>query len=411
MTTTYEPLLRTPLRTAALLAAIGLTAFNLRTGVTGFAPLAERVGDDLGFGSAAIGTLGMIVTASFALFGFTAPRLARHMGLEQTMVLALGISTLGTLLRAIAPTTALLLTTSVMLFAGIGMANVLTIPLIKKWFPDRLTALSTTYAVLLQVGQVVAPIVAVAVAAPWGWHWALAIWALPLAVATVLWVIPARTPVGDSVIPSTSAALDGAVRARYWRTPALRGLVVLFSMTAFHTYTIVTWLPNIAVAAGMGEGTAAALLALFSAFGIIAGLTVPALTLRLSNPRAIVFVCVALLACGYVLLAVDTSAWIWPASVALGLGVSTFPLCLALVHRRSRTPEGATFLSGAMQGIGYGAACLGPLFVGWAVDVLGDWNVVYLVLVITLALTVYGGVVAGRPGTVESGRAKEGDAA
>ncbi|MWB98490.1 CynX/NimT family MFS transporter [Agromyces seonyuensis] len=387
-------------RATLLVAAIALTAFSLRTGVTGFSPLAERIGAELRFGETVIGVVGTIVTASFAVFGLLSPALARRIGLEWAMVVALAGSTAGTVLRALSPTTEALIASTVLLFAGIGMANVLTIPLIKQWFPNRLGALSTTYSVLLQVGQVLAPIVAVAVAVPFGWRWALAIWAVPLAVAAILW-----STAGGGRAPGATAArapLDRATRRRYWRTPTVRGLVLLFSMTAFHTYTIVTWLPGIALDAGLGEASGAALLSFFSAFGIAAGFVVPALALRLPNPRAIVIACVALLAVGYALLAIDAAAFAWAAAAALGIGVSTFPLCLTLVHRRASTPEGATFLSGAMQGVGYGVACIGPLVVGWIVAGTGTWMPVYVGLIATLGITLYGGIVASRPSSVEA---------
>jgi CP family cyanate transporter-like MFS transporter len=401
-----------------MVGAVALTAFNLRTGVTGFSPLADRIGDDLGFGAPTIGAIGTIVTACFAVFGLVSPAVARRIGLERAMVLALVVSTLGTLLRSASSSTEFLIGSSVLLFAGIGMANVLTIPLIKHWFPAKLGTLSSVYAVLLQVGQVVAPVVSVAVAETLGWRWALAIWAAPLAIAAALWAVPAiagravtgRAVAGHASAGSTAVAqrLDATTRRRYWRTRPVRGLILLFSMTALHTYTIVTWLPNIAIDAGLGEGGGAALLAFFSAFGIAAGFVIPGLTLRMRNPLSVVVGCAVLLACGYLLLAIDASAFAWLATAALGLGVSTFPLCLALVHRRSTTPEGGTFLSGAMQGIGYGVACIGPLCVGWVLTATGSWLPVYVVLIATLAITVHGGALAGRPGSVEaeaSGRA------
>ncbi|GAA1960324.1 CynX/NimT family MFS transporter [Agromyces allii] len=401
MTTTPLAPTASPLRVGLLVGAVALTAFNLRTGVTGFSPLADRIGEELGFGAPVIGAIGTIVTACFAFFGLVAPTVARWIGLERAMVLALVVSTLGTLLRSASPSTGLLLASSVLLFAGIGMANVLTIPLIKSWFPSKLGTLSTVYAVLLQVGQVIAPIVSVAVAESLGWRWSLAIWAIPLALAAALWVVPAASSTGTG----TRAAphrLDAATRRRYWSTPTVRGLIILFSMTALHTYTIVTWLPNIAIDAGLGESAGAALLAFFSVFGIAAGFVIPGLTLRMANPRWVVVACAALLACGYLLLAVDATANAWIATAALGLGVSTFPLCLALVHRRSTTPEGGTFLSGSMQGVGYGVACIGPLCVGWVLTATGSWIPVYVGLIATLALTVYGAVLACRPGSVEA---------
>ena len=90
-------------------------------------------------------------------------------------------------------------------------------------------------------------------------------------------------------------------------------------------------------------------------------------------------------------------AWV----VLLGIGVSTFPLCLTLVNARTRTTAGATVLSGAMQGIGYGIACIGPLGIGLLYTASGAWTVPFVVLYVSLAVLLVSGFVACRPSTLE----------
>ena len=86
---------------------------------------------------------------------------------------------------------------------------------------------------------------------------------------------------------------------------------------------------------------------------------------------------------------------------ALGIGVSTFPLCMTLINRRTRTPQSASAVSGFVQGIGYGLACFGPISLGLLREATGAWTIPLL----TLAATVVPGVIAGwfacRPRFVE----------
>jgi CP family cyanate transporter-like MFS transporter len=95
--------------------AIALTALNLRTAVTGITPLQEIIGSDLGFGIALAGLLGTVPAATFAVFGFLAPVVTRRYGLERTATAALGLSALSLVLRALAPTPAALVASTVML--------------------------------------------------------------------------------------------------------------------------------------------------------------------------------------------------------------------------------------------------------------------------------------------------------
>ena len=81
--------------------------------------------------------------------------------------------------------------------------------------------------------------------------------------------------------------------------------------------------------------------------------------------------------------------------------MSTFPLCLTLVNARTRTTAGSTVLSGAMQGIGYGIACVGPLGIGLLYASSGTWTSSFVVLYASLAVLLVSGLVACRPSVLE----------
>ncbi|MDO9395136.1 MAG: MFS transporter, partial [Herbiconiux sp.] len=186
-----------------------------------------------------------------------------------------------------------------------------------------------------------------------------------------------------------------------WRTPLLWGMVVMFGMTALNTYSVITWLPTILVSAGADPALGGALLALFSVFGLGAAFVVPPLTLGLRNPAPIVVVCVALLAVGYLglMLAPLQGAVAWV--IALGLGVSTFPMCLTLVNARTRSTAGSSLLSSATQGLGYALACVGPLVIGLLHEAQGGWGGAYVLLFVSLALLLVSGILVSRPRTLE----------
>ena len=128
---------------------------------------------------------------------------------------------------------------------------------------------------------------------------------------------------------------------------------------------------------------------------------IPPLTLRLRSPFGIVLACSLLLAVGYAGLAASplagTIAWV----VCLGLGVSTFPMCLTLINARTRTPAGSATLSGAMQGLGYGLACVGPLCIGLLYGATGTWTGSFVLLFASIAVMIVSGWVASRPRLLE----------
>lgn len=383
-----------------ILLAIVLTALNLRTAVTGYTAIAGVVERGIGFGPAVTGLVGTVVTACFAVCAFAAPVLSRRIGLEWAAFAAVTLTTVGIVLRALSASTLELLAATAVAFAGVGASNVLVIPIVKEHFPDRVKSVSTLYMVLLQVGQFVAPIVGVTLSETFGWRLSLGSWAVLTAAAAALWLLVARgvdrPAVGAAATSSVSKGQDQEPRPRKAR-PIVWGLVGLMGMTTLHTYSLVTWLPSMFASAGLGALPSASLLSLFAGVGLCAAFVVPALVGRLRNPFPIVVSCVILLLVGY--LGMSTApregAVVW--AVALGLGVSTFPLCLTLIGVRTRTSREAATLSGLVQGVGYGVGCLGPIGLGLLDQGTGSWSSSYVVLMSTLAITLVAGWLACRP--------------
>lgn len=379
--------------------AVALTAVNLRTAVTGFTPLLEIIGDDLGFGLAVAGLLGTVPAATFAVFGFLAPVVTRRFGLERTATVALGLSALAIVLRAFSPTPAVLVASTVLALAGIGAANVVIVPLVKVWFADRIALWTSSYLLLMQTGQFVAPLLAVPVAEAASWRWSVGIWAVPAAVAAAVWLALAVRLPADHHAP-VPAGSPGA-RPRVARSSTVWGLVGLFAMMSLSNYSIITWVPAVLTDAGASASLGGSMVGLYSVWGVLAALVVPHVATRLANPFVVVVACSVVLVAGYVGLAVapldGTVLWV----CALGVGVSTFPLCMTLINHRTRSPQVASTVSGFVQGIGYGLACVGPVGLGLLREATGSWTTPLVVLAATAVPGVVAGWFACRPRYVE----------
>ena len=78
-----------------VLAGIVLVGLNLRIAVAAVSPIIEVVRQDFALTDTQVGLLGTVPVASFALFGSLATPVARRLGLEPTMILALLLSMTG----------------------------------------------------------------------------------------------------------------------------------------------------------------------------------------------------------------------------------------------------------------------------------------------------------------------------
>lgn len=352
------------------LVGVVLVSLNLRTAVTSLSPLLGVIDAEIGLGAAGMGLLGMIPTAMFAVWGVLTPVALRRMGLEAMTVLAMAAAAIGQLVRAVAHDPWVMGAGSIIALAGMGIGNVVAPPLVKKYFPRHVAAVSMAYITGLQLGTVVPALVAVPVEEAAGWRVSIGWWAVLAVVAAIPWVIEILRPGTPTGGPTASAAgpTGQPQRIRPWRSPVGVALALFFGTNSLSTYAFFTWLPAVAESIGMSRAEGGLALAVYSAIGLIAALVVPWVAGRFEDPYAVVVVSVVAYRAGFagLLWAPGVAPWLW--ICLLGVGPSTFPLCLTLINLRTRTQAGSAALSGFSQGVGYTAACLGPIVFGMLLD-------------------------------------------
>ena len=396
-----------------VLAGIILSAFNLRTAVTSLTPLLDQLGDLFGFGATMTGVFGMLPTAAFAAFGALTPTIAHRIGLERTALLAMLLAMLGLLLRSWAGGTAALLAASLTALAGMGIGNIVLPPLVKRYFADRVGTVSTLYITVLQAGTILPALLAVPMMAALGWRMSLGMWALFAAAAVLPWIavlwrerrhdctlaqLHDRAVTSEDEAPELTAP---PARGRAWRSPIAWGMALMFGMTSLITYSMFTWLPKLLIEAGGSQTLGGAMVALFSTFGLISSLTMPALAVRMRNPYRVVVVCAGfyMVAFAGLLWAPTTMPALWVA--LLGLGPSTFPLALTMINLRTRTPAGSASLSGFMQGVGYSLSCIGPVAFGLLHEHSHGWRWPFAFLCLCVVVLLIGGYLACKPRYLE----------
>ncbi len=394
---------------ALVLLGVVLSAFNLRTAVTSLTPLLDLLGATFGFGSTTAGVLGMLPTAAFAVFGVTTPMLARRIGIERTALLAMLLAAAGLALRALADGVGVLMAGSIVALAGMGIGNVVLPPLVKRYFPARVGAVSTLYITVLQLGTMLPALAAVPLADAVGWRFALGAWTFAAVAAALPWIgllLLARRGLHGARIDGPSTALPGVAMpqaGRAWRSPVAWGMAMMFGTTSLITYSMFTWLPTLLTEAGASAAFGGTMLAVFSAFGLVGALAMPSIAVRMRNPFVVVALCAAchLIAFSGLLLAPLAAPALWV--LLVGLGTGTFPLSLTLINLRSRTPSGSAALSGFMQGVGYAFSCAGPLLFGVLHGATGGWQWPFAMLYGMVGVLLVGGWMACQPRALEDG--------
>ena len=390
-------------RVAAVLGIV-LLALNLRTAVAVLSPILSFVSEDIALDSVGIGLLGMLAPLAFAASGFVAPVVARRIGLEATTVLACVAMVLGPLVRAVAPSYWILVLGSILAMAGMGFANIVLPPVIKKYFPDRVAFITGAYVTLMSLSAAIPPLVAAPLAESVGWRATVGVWSLLAVGALVPWIAVLVQHRGRSRQSEEGAiaAPEPALLGRMHNSRVARAPALAFAVTALNVYALFAWLPEIVIdTAGVTPTQAGALVALFGIIGLPLGLVAPVLAARVRNIGWVMLVAVVVYVAGYLglLLAPAAAPWLWVFLV--GTGPLVFPLTLVLINLRSRSHEGSIALSGFVQGIAYALGALGPLVIGLLHDVTKGWTVPLLFLLATTLLTLISAVMLAKPRMVE----------
>ncbi|WP_429461693.1 MFS transporter [Microbacterium sp. ZKA21] len=420
-----------PLWRGRALAVLGivLCAFSLRSAVASLSPLIDLIAADFPLSSTVVGLIGTAPPVCFAIFGLATPSLERRLGLERVMLIALSAITVGLLLRALSVDAVTLMLTTALIFAGVGMGNILVPPLVKKYFPDLLGLMMTLYTTVMSVSTFVPPLIAVPVADAASWRLSLGLWSVFALAGLIPWIVMlvrARTVVPDAVpdavsAPSTADAdgrLDpvalatgpiqiaptGArVFARLARLPLAWSIAIVFGTSSTMAYVSFAWLPSIVTGvAGVDATTAGLLLSLFAFMGLPSSLLVPVLVVRFQATRAIFLVAAVsglIGLAGLLLFANAVTVWIWVA--LFGLLPMMFPLALVLISIRARTSESAVGLSSFVQSIGYLLAAAFPFLVGTLHDATDAWTAPLLLLAAVVVVVIPFGLIAARRRTVE----------
>lgn len=390
---------------ALALCGIVLVAFNLRTAVASLSPILHQLEADVQLSPAVVGFLGMLPPLCYALFGILTPMVAKRLGLESTLVIALLALTVGLAGRGLAGTALWLVAASTVTFAAIGVGNVLLPPLVKRYFPDRIGLVTTIYVTAMSISTFTPPLIAVPMAEAAGWRVSLGHWALIATISLVPWVVMLLQPGRRTAAALPEEADPGQLRHAL-RSPLAWSLAIVFAVAGFNAYAAFAWLPTILHdVAGVSPAEAGALLSLYAAMGLPAGLLVPLVAAKYGKVHLLISVSVTTFVIGYLglLLVPDWATWLWVALV--GIGPLLFPLALVLINLRTRTHSGAVALSGFVQSAGYLIVAVGPLLVGLLHEWSGGWTWPLLFLLASAVPAAIAGAVVARPRYFEEERA------
>lgn len=393
-----------PFQSILMLAGLVLVGLNLRPALSGVAPLLSEIRGQLGLSTAFGGLLTTAPVLCLGLFGPAAPRLARRFGIETTVFVAMILLACGTALRSLggAP---LLFLGAILCGASIGIIGVLLPGLVKRDFPQRMGLATGAYTMALCFGAAAAAgLTAPAeqwlagLDVPGGWRPALAIWAIPVLVATLVWA-----PQLARAARAPAAPIRPPVRG-LWRQPLAWQVTLFMGLQSSLSYCVFGWLAPILQDRGLTPIQSGFVVSASALLQVGSAMVAPMLTSKGPDQRWLAVLTVGLVTVGLMgaVAAPLSTLWFWAVILGLGQG-SVFAVALMLIVLRSPTAESAAALSGMAQSVGYTLASMGPFAVGVIKAWTGSWDAVQLVFLGLAAACALAGLGAGRNRTIAIG--------
>lgn len=393
---------RMPIRGRVLaLVGIVLVALNLRLAITSLSVLYDAIGKDVtGFSVTFVGILPLIC---FSIFGLLAHNVAERIGFENSLLIAMLAVFVGTVFRAFSSEIWTFAACTVVAGAGMAFGNVLLFPVIKKYFPDHIGAMTATFSVLLAVSSAVPPSLAIPVADAVHWRVSIGWWGIVALAAALPWI--AIRPDKDlqayekahneSKLGAGATHPEASTHVPVWKWPIAWSLMSLFGFGFLSRFSVTTHLKSyLDPVSGQQYFSAAevgSMLSVYNSLGLFHALIIPLVIGRMKHPYIIIALSGTLQIIGYLgLLYEPTLSWAWAVVLAPSWMVCT--ALFQLINLRTHTTTGASALSGFVQGVGYIFAGIGPLFVGLLHEWTGGWSVPIWFLIVAAAVMMVVGV-------------------
>lgn len=390
--TTSKSIMNNKNKTMLLVIGVLLVAANLRAPVTGIAPMIDLISQSFQLSATQAGLLTTLPLIAFALFAPPSSYLAKKLGLEYAIFVALVFIASGLIFRSLGSVSTLFIGTA-LIGIGVSIGNVLLPIVVKRDFPMKVAILTSSYVLAMGIASGVASAFSIPLANDYqlGWQGALAVLSGLTVIAMIFWAPQLRHNSKPSAVNNTDVK-----PTNLWNKALAWQVSLYLGLGSYFTYTIIAWLPSILVQTGFSSEEAGVVHGVFQIGTALPGIFIIPLMAKLHDQRLSAFsICFIAGVCSIGLLYLPQFSYIWSFLLGLCSG-AWFILGLSFISLRTSSPLQATSLSGMAQFIGYSLAAIGPMLAGYLHSIQNGWNEVILMIVIVCICSGVIGLLSGR---------------
>ena len=373
-------------RSLFFVLGIVLIGTVLRSPFTALPTILGDIAQGLGVEVSSLGILTSLPLLMFALFSAFASRLAQKIGLEHLFTYCLLLLTIGSVIRIFS--LPLLYLGTLIVGASIAIFNVLLPSMIQANQPQKISLLTTLYITSMGISTAIASYLSVPIIQASSWKGLSLVLSLLCLVTLLVWLPNHRH----------NHYLEGQQEKKskenILKSKSVWAIIVFGGLQSLLFYTSMTWLPTMAISAGLSNSNAALLASIFSLISIPFSMTIPSLTTRLSDGHRRIMLAIISFSgmTGIAMLLYPANNFLYWLVVHLLIGTACsalFPYLMVCFSLKTSSPEKTAQLSGLTQTGGYILAAFGPALFGYSFELFQSWiPAVLALLAIDIIMTI-----------------------
>ena len=358
----------------------------LRSPFTALPTILGDIAQGLGVEVSSLGILTSLPLLMFALFSAFASRLAQKIGLEHLFTYCLLLLTVGSVIRIF--NLSLLYLGTLIIGASIAIFNVLLPSMIQANQPQKISLLTTLYVTAMGISTAIASYLSVPITQASSWKGLILVLSFLCLVTLLVW-LP-----NHHHNHHLESQKEKQVKENILKSKDVWAIIIFGGLQSLLFYTSMTWLPTMAISAGLSNSDAALLASIFSLISIPFSMTVPSLTTRLSDSHRRIMLAIISIAgmTGIAMLLYPSNNFLYwlVAHLLIGTACSAlFPYLMVCFSLKTSSPEKTAQLSGLAQTGGYILAAFGPTLFGYSFDLFQSWvPAVLALLAVDIIMTV-----------------------
>ncbi|MBF1110813.1 MAG: MFS transporter [Streptococcus sp.] len=358
----------------------------LRSPFTALPTILGDIAQGLGVEVSSLGILTSLPLLMFALFSAFASRLAQKIGLEHLFTYCLLLLTVGSVIRIF--NLPLLYLGTLIIGASIAIFNVLLPSMIQANQPQKISLLTTLYVTAMGVSTAIASYLSVPITQASSWKGLILLLSFLCLVTLLVWLPNHRHN------HHLESKKEKQVKENILKSKDVWAIIIFGGLQSLLFYTSMTWLPTMAISAGLSNSDVALLASIFSLISIPFSMTVPSLTTRLSDGHRRIMLAIISFSgmTGIAMLLYPTNNFLYWLVVHLLIGTACsalFPYLMVCFSLKTSSPEKTAQLSGLAQTGGYILAAFGPTLFGYSFDLFQSWiPAVLALLAVDIIMTV-----------------------